>query len=277
MKLVTGIDDVGSMNARSEGWTFFTIPECFLGEFVTNATSVLNETKLEAFHGKAFARRFEKSYKRFLTLVRDTLSKGNASLLASTLLNEKWKTKYSEFCQRVISGAFSGAGIDEEALTQASVALATPLFTYQRLASGFPVGSSTRFEIDADSVTERLPQLALIVRANSIAPTTPIFAAYNAYRTQRFESSPSLDKGGIQVTSDEQSFLIQAADLFANFSVAYAFQKLGKHSKTGDLKAGIFADCFSDLLPNVDFEANVEISGEDLVLTADGSWTLYIR
>jgi len=50
------------------------------------------------------------------------------------------------------------------------------------------------------------------------------------------------------------------------FSVAYGFHRLGKRSNAGDPKARIFAECFGDVSQAFDFNANVEIVGEDLVL-----------
>ena len=62
MNFVTAIDDIGSMNARSEGWVYLTIPETYLVDYRARAAAILAKTKLEAFHGKDFARRFANSY-----------------------------------------------------------------------------------------------------------------------------------------------------------------------------------------------------------------------
>lgn len=276
VNLVTALDDYNSATARSEGWAFFSIPEPFVSEFVEKSSAILNKTKIKAFHGKKFERRFDVYYKDFLTLVRDTLSGTSESLLAVTLMNETWKQDYSGFCARLIEGGFSGAGLGDQLLTDGSIALATPLFTYQRLASHFPPDASTSFEIDADAVTTRLVDLVPMVSGKAIDPLIPISAAYRAYRNERFPSSPLLNAAGIQIRNDEDSFLIQAADIFANFSVAYTFRKLGFTSKTIELKADIFDSCFQDILPDDDLGLQVEKINDDLVLKHDGSWTLTI-
>jgi hypothetical protein len=109
----------------------------------------------------------------------------------------------------LIEGGLSGAGLSEKSLTQGSIALATPLFTYQRLASKFPPNTSTSFEIDADAVTTRLVDLVPMVNGQSINPLTPISAAYRAYRNERFPSSPLLNAAGIQIRNDEDSPLVE--------------------------------------------------------------------
>lgn len=276
MNLVTAVDDIGSMNARSEGWAYFTLPEAAVASFESGAAEIRARTKLSAFHGKTFVRRFADSYKALLTLVRETVSSSSPSLLAVTLLNDRWKADYFEFCSGIISNSFLSSEVNDDVLTRASIALTAPLFTFQRLASRLQPDAFTRFEIDSDSITSRFTEVQLIVHDHVIDPTTPIFAAYNAYRAQRFQASPILSRGGIHITEDENNPLIQAVDVFANFSIAYAMQQLGKQSKTGDLKAGIFGDCFADLLSETTYESHVEIAGDDLVLKADGAWTLSI-
>ena len=56
--------------------------------------------------------------------------------MACTLLGQDWKSDFEAFCNRVIGGAFSNAGIEAEAITEASKKIAAPIFTYQRLAEG---------------------------------------------------------------------------------------------------------------------------------------------
>jgi hypothetical protein len=277
MDLVVVVDDTGTMSACSQGWAYFTIPDSKREVFVARATEIIETSKLAGFHGKDFKRRFAKSYVQFLTIVREMLATECGSSLIVTLLNETWKTDYLQFCNRVISNAFVNAGIANDALTNASVALASSLFTFQRLAPGVATDRLTLFEIDSHSITEVLPGLELVIGGHSINPTTPIYACYNSYRNERFPRSPQLVKGSMKVLKDEDSFLIQAADLFANFSTAYAFQKLGKDSNTNNQKAGIFLDCFGDLIPDFDFQSNVSIIGDDLVLKENGAWTLCVN
>lgn len=273
MLYAAGVDDLGSATRKSEGWSYFVIPDAQVNRFREDAGAILSRTKLSAFHGKVFARRFKDQYLAFFTLIRDHLEKSSPSMLVTTLLNENWKADYSGFIDRTIAGGLGGADLENVELVTASQSLARPLMTFQRFAQSFPADAQVRFEVDDHLDTRDLSSLTPTRNGSVVDPLLPISAMYRMYRAQKFPGAPALLDRRISVLRDEQSFLIQAADLVGNFSVAFVRMKLGDESKTTVLKASIFHDVLGDILPECDYAANVEMRGSDLVLKTNGAWT----
>lgn len=274
MKSITGIDGIGTMSSRSEGWSYFSIPELLVSNFSENANDILKKSKLTSFHGKEFKRKKERYYREFLQLIKQTLTQGEESLIACTLLNESWKAEYVGFCSKLIKKSFTEADADIEHLIDTSSKLAAPIFSFMRLTENFVQTDSTIIEIDEDWVLEKFPDQKLIVAGHLIYGSIPIYAASNAYRKRFFPNSPRISKKGFRVLRDDESFMIQAADLFGNFALSYAFKCLGKKTKTNDLKAKIFVEEFDELKNSESITNNLEISKEDLILKQDGAFTV---
>ena len=126
---ITGIDDFGTMNAVSQGWTFVSFDEVLYVDFQTIAQDILRKSGLHSFHAKEFKRKKKCYYKDFLSLIKKTLSKGYSSVACATLLDESWKSDFREFTDNVVEGAFRKAGITDEKLISGSKFLAQPIFT----------------------------------------------------------------------------------------------------------------------------------------------------
>lgn len=276
-KFVTGIDDIGTMSGKSEGWTFISFHHDLLNDFNNTAKDILTRSRLKSFHAKEFKRNKSDFYLEFLNLIRSTLSKGTNSFLCCTLLDEEWKTQFRDFCDNVIDQSFQSAGIDNVEIIDASKKLAAPLFTYQRIASTKIAADFTSIDIDSDSVLKRIRNAKLIVNGKTIPSQLPICASLNAYKSKRFPSAPQIHQDSIMVLDDEESFLIQAADIFGNFSTALAFKTLGKQSKTNDVKCQLFLDVFGDLLDTSQISSVVGLAGDDLVLRESGSFTFCVN
>jgi hypothetical protein len=93
---------------------------------------------------------------------------------------------------------------------------------------------------------------------------------YEAYRKRQFSNSPPLTENGIKALWDEESYLIQAADVFGNFALSYVFKCLGKKSNTNDLKAKLFFEVFREQIQLFDFAPEFQIQGNDLVKKTEG-------
>jgi len=242
IKLVTGIDDIGTMNGKSEGWTILSFDEQYLQNFNESAQDILTRSKLKSFHGKEFKRKKSDYYEAFLSLIRSVIEKDKNSFLCCTLSDESWKNDFSSFCSSVISTSFNKAGIEDSKFVEAAEKLAQPMFTYSRRFPQYPSVILAFIDIDQDSILSRINSDKLIVNGSEISKDTPIFAAFNAYTGRQFPNSPKIERESIRVLQDENSFLIQAADMFGNFSTAFVAKNLGKDSKTNNLKA----DCFEN-------------------------------
>ena len=273
---ITGIDDIGTMSAKSEGWCYFSIPESLKSEFIDKSKKILSESKLKSFHGKEFKRKKVEYYKDFLCLIKNTLIKSDDTLLACTILSEKWKAEYIGFCTRLIEKSYSSTNINITHLIKTSSKLASPIFTFMRLAEKFKSTCSSIVEIDENSILRNFPGQTITAGDQTIDGSIPIYAASEAYRKRVFPNSPVISKSGIFVLRDEDSFFIQAADLFGNFSLSYAFKCLGKESKSNDLKSKIFAEVFKELATPERIVSALEISGDDLVLKDDGAFTVML-
>lgn len=266
---VTGIDDVATMNAKCSGWTFVSIEHALLSEFEKKAAQILQSAKLKSFHGKEFKRKKSDSYIEFLKLTRSILEKGNG-FASCTLLGQDWKTEFEAFCGSIVSGSFKDAGVPAGEVTEASKRIAAPLFTFQRLAAKKLQGGITLIQIDRHALIEQLSSSKVELSEAQISGQLPIVSALRAYGKKQFPNAPEIERDGIVICPDEDSFLVQAADIIGNFATALAFKKLGKNSNSNDLKCSVFEEAFGDILDPSDFPNSIVLNGDDLEL-AEGT------
>lgn len=272
---VTGIDDIGTMTGKCQGWTFVSFDAVFKSEFDRSAQLILTKSRLNSFHGKEFKRKKLDYYVEFLELIRRTLEKSNG-FLCSTLLRKNWKDEFGSFGDRLIESAFSNVGIQDDALISASKKISAPLFTYQRLSAARVNGGRTTIDIDSDSVLDKLPAANLIIDGIQIANQIPIYTALKAYGKRCFPTAPLIVKNQINVLPDEASFLIQAADVVGNFALAKLFQSLGKKTGTNDLKCGAFDQVFGEIVDTAGIIDYVKLTGDDIELIGNDAYTFSI-
>lgn len=264
-KFATGIDDIATMNGRCSGWTVVSIDLALLADFEEKANQILQAANLPSFHGKEFKRKKVDSYIQFLKLVRSTLEVG-PGFVACTLLGQDWKSDFDLFCNTVIGGAFSKAGIEAAAITEASKKIAAPLFTYQRLAAENCQGGTTIIYIDRHAFYNELNISELQLAGGRVSNQLPIIAALRAYGRERFPNAPEVQRENIVICPDEDSFLVQAADIVGNFATAFAFRQLGKCSNSNEAKCFAFEQVFGDILELTSFPNGLWLNGDDLVL-----------
>jgi len=269
-KFATGIDDIATMNASCSGWAIVSIDHALLADFEKNAKQILQAAKLPSFHGKEFKRKKVDSYVQFLKLVRSTLEAG-PGFVACILLGQDWKSDFEDFCNRVIGGAFSNAGMEAAAITEASKKIAAPLFTYQRLAAEQCQCGTTLIHIDRHVFYDELNSSEIQLAGGKMSSQLPIIAALRAYGRERFPNAPEVQRESIVICPDEDSFLVQAADIIGNFATAFAFRQLGKCSNSNEAKCSAFKQVFGDIQDLTSFPDGVRLNGDDLVLDSDAA------
>lgn len=266
-EFVTGIDDIATMNARCAGWTIVSFNKSSLGDFEAKAKAISKASGLKSFHANEFKRKKSDYYVQFLRLIRETLE-GSQGFVCCTLIGQDWKDEFESFCDRLIDSSFQQAGIALPSTIAASKRISAPLFTYQRIANSRCNGGTTLIHIDRDSVLDQLEENELVVSGEKISNQLPIVAALRAYGRERFPNAPEVDRESILIVPDEHSYLVQAADVIGNLSTALVFQRLGKRSKSNDLKCAAFMDAFGDIVGTLAPPIGVMMCGEDLELEA---------
>lgn len=277
IELVTGIDDFGTGTNLSQGWTFFCFEKQYLDTFNLKAKDILVRSKLNSFHGKDFRRIRSSYYKEFLFLVKNTLEESHNSFICSTLLNPEWKGSLGDFSSNLVGTTFQIAGINEADFIEASKKIATCLMTYQRITSNCIQSDSVQIEIDADSVLKAIHETVSKVGSLQIPIQSLLYIFLNKYKTERFPTAP--DISDIRVMNDEDSFLIQGADIFGNFSLSVASKALGHTSNSINEKEQIFSEVFGNIPNKSNLITGVELVGgqNEISLKHDGSFTLTIK
>jgi hypothetical protein len=251
------------------------LPKTEADKLESEVQQLLAATSLKAFHGKEYARRFESKYRAVFVALRDALGSGVASFAACTLLDESWKKEYLTFVGKVIPNALDDARASGDEAVAALTRLAAPLFTFQRIANEVLLeGGTAAIDVDADGSTRDIANYSFQARGHTIAAGKLIRPIYQASRASRFPCAPSLDYDALRVCPDEESALLQVADLLGNFAAAYVAFRLGRTSKTLTAKASIFEDVFGDLVKGADFSGAELAGGDDLRLKAAGAFTL---
>lgn len=254
-----GIDEFGT-GQSCNGWTYFCIPETYQRDFECKAKSILKKTKLNAFHGKEFKRKYISEYRDFLELILEHIKKSLQCKAINTLFAENFKKKFDLFCKKLVYDSFEIAGVKDDRLPQIMETYAPPLFTLARLHQELGPNVDMRLEIDYH---DNYGDLAVKIGNSSLEAILRRF--YNKYVELQFCNTPKLSsKDSIAIVGDEESFLVQSADLIANFSKAYIFSKLGRASKTNEAKSELFEQVFGDLINNWPL-GDFALDGDNLV------------
>jgi hypothetical protein len=268
--LVVGIDETATETQLTEGWSFFLLPAGAVANFATAGKAILAKAEISAFHGKKFRVRDADAYLQFLRLIRLQLQTHTPSILICSLMNEKWKGTFVPFAENLLQTAIAGASLHDLALFRILKTMVAPLLTLQRLTRGCSEPASIRIEIDADDIKRNFVHSRVAVRNATIHASVPPRGVYNGYRKRRFPKSSELERDSIDVVDDNDSILIQAADVFGNFSFG-GFVELGVRSKLRLKKSELLASAFGDILEPIDYQAKCRLRGADLELLTDGT------
>ncbi len=278
--LIVGIDETGSMGQMVDGWRFVILPSSHLPLFEEEVKKILNKSKLKTFHAKKFARRFQNEYKDFLALIKEFASSSSTALIGVVLNSEEWKKEYIDFAERLLAGVFKRVGIRNQNVIAITKVFAGALLQFQELTNRyrFPKQCTVTLLLDSDDTKRKIEGLSTIMEVQTdlknIIPKISIDIAYllkifyEKYRERQFPNSPRCKV--IRDLNDEDSFIIQAADVIGNFSLSYIFCQLGKDTKSNNLKASIYDEIYKDIVNPIEFFKTVEMVGDDLKLKIEG-------
>jgi|GEM_PF-895158 hypothetical protein len=284
--MIVGVDEVGTMQQKVDGWAYVLFSASVLSDFEKEACGLLNASHLDTFHAKNFTRRYDREYLHFLKLIKEYSMQSPSSLICVTLNSnveeDSWKKEFEGFCNNLVEKIYEGIGIDSQEVKDTAKEFIGSLFQFQEVADKyqFPIDSTVKLIIDSDKKKRRLSESIAAMKVQSdlkyIFPQIMIGAShvlnlfYGKYRDRQFPHSPRLITNGIKVLWDEESYLIQAADVIGNFTLSYIFKYLGKQSKSNDLKASLYEEVFSDQINSIDFSNDLEIDGNDLIKKTEG-------
>lgn len=271
-----GIDDIATNTGQCSGWTFFSISESHSSDFESEAKNIQMRSGLSSFHAKDFKRKKFVFYVEFLRLIKRYIESGDG-FACCTLLGKDWKDEFDNFSHNVIMNSFNQVGINNQDIIDASIRLASPLFTYQRIANSIYSGGKAKIYIDRDSILDRLHAQKFYIDNKLLPNQLPVVAGLRAYGEKLFPNAPAIEVDEISIVPDESSFLIQSADVLGNFYKAIVFKHLGETSKTNDQKCDAFRSVFGDILEGLNPPEQVTRSGDDLYLpTGAASFTFQI-
>lgn len=269
--LIAGIDDLGTGSQLSEGGAYFIINDNLSEQFSLEAMQILGNSALKSFHGKDYKRRFEDKYLDFLKLCRIYVEKSDISLIGVVLQNKEWKEQYRLFCERVIRNVYQQNFIHSVEVTDSSIFLSSPLFTLLHLMCNSTNEENLSILIDSHLRTKTFNSSEVEINSKKFKADEILSIIFKTYQEELFPNTPLLVKNKIEVVDDKSSFIIQAADIFGNFTLSYILFKLGYTSKTIIEKATIFSNVFGDFFDCVDIKDRIKITlNNEFELTYDG-------
>lgn len=237
MDLAVGVDDTATATQKSEGWAFIVLPQTSVSE-LQKAAALLSATP---FHATKCKKKNIGKYEKFLTAIRDVVSNNAPSLLAHVFDDPAWHTDLNQIAQTLVQ---TGQIQPDPAVETALNHVTPPLMTLQRITAGQNL-TNDRVEVwlDESGETQGFTSMKVGTQLVPISATAFSKALYNGYRKCNFPTAPEMVVDGLHVMPDDQSILIQAADVFGNFAAAYAAWKLGDTNR--QLKGEVFARVFN--------------------------------
>jgi hypothetical protein len=259
--LAVGIDDTATATQKSEGWAFVVLPQESASE-LGKAASLLSDT---AFHASKSKKRNIRKYEKFLAVVKDVVGMDAPSLLAHVFDDPLWHRDLKQIARSAVGIAQIQLDPRVEAALNHVI---PPLVTLQRItADPNMTNHSVEVWLDESGLTQDFSSMRVDSQPSPITATAFTKAIYNAYRKRNFPLAPEMASDGFHVAPDDQSILIQAADVFGNFAAAYAAWKLGA-TDIRRLKGEAFGRMFnspdvSQILPYLSLQGDrLEISLE---------------
>ncbi|MCK4787075.1 MAG: hypothetical protein KAV87_25175 [Desulfobacteraceae bacterium] len=270
MNLIVGADDIATGGQECAGWTYFILPERFYFDFIAQAKAILAKTILSTFHGKEYKPRFKSEYGEFLKLIMEFSKKSPQSLAMNMLLSRKCKTEFEAFSKRVIAKSYKNAGISNNKVVNAIQQYVTPLFSLLRATQSLGPNLAMQVELDNDIRFEDLDSFSFTSNNKTITAKWLLGELLNAYRNKCFPNSPIFNKNIVTSLDDENSVMVQAADVMGNFSMAYTFVQLGKVTEGRKQKAILMKNIFGKYIDKFDFSKHMKVKGEDIQLNSEG-------
>jgi len=249
-----GVDDFGS--GCFKGFSCIVISDDGAAKLESRGRAALYSIGLAEFHGSEFdPSRETKAYEAFADAIRDSLLVDDAYAAFQLCHQDLSREIFEEFAPRVASQALSHLMnlVPDFVLSKAGAlfSLARDLGQITH-CSGQIVGvqMDQSQEGDQQAGQERVG-LSGTLGAILTDAADALVRLVNAYKRQRFPTGPEI--GSLCVLDSRSSILVQAADVLANFGVAYVKSRLragGGSSYRETEKSRIFASVIpSSALP----------------------------
>jgi len=277
-----GVDEIATRTQKCEGFTFFCLPEQRVGDFEKEAIKILNDAGLEGFHGYKFNSgdtNCIKAYKDFLTLVSTYLNSNLQSFAVCRFFSSVSKKELSDICDTYVTKEI-GMHIGSNPIFAKTI---KPYFF--RLACLAAVSRELApevqmcVEMDTHDSLKNLNKMINNAGSDPVDIATVLKDLYNIYAKDLHSRTPVLPNDGIKVLDDNDSIMVQAADVIGNFAMANIFLNLGKKiSGNLEFKVKIFKEVFGDNVSAFDPGNKLTLCGDDFIISdVKGSLTFKIR
>lgn len=240
-----GVDDFGS--GCFKGFSCIVIRDAGVAELESRGNEALSDLGLAEFHGSEFdPARQAGAYEGFACAIRDSLLVGGGYAAFHLFHRDLFQQIFEKFASRVASRALTRLmnQAPDFALTKAGA-----LFSLARELGEIhhSAGQLVAVEMDQDQEGDEEAGLKPVALRGTLGAiftdtTDALVRIANAYRRQQFPNGPEI--GSLRVTDSKNSILVQAADVLANFGVAYVKSQIragGSSSCREAEKARIFA------------------------------------
>lgn len=271
-----GIDDIATGTRMCDGWTYFCLPDVYIGDFAQEARNIIKSPGLHGFHGKRYKDQFQDEYREFLKLIHKYGDMSLQTRNSCILFTQEHKQQLLDSGISILSATLTQSDVRPETAVKHLFPYVPPLLSLARLLPDLGPNMTMSVEMDDCGQANDMEQYIQRADGNTVTGRDLLNKMYNEYVAERAFTSPSLSSNGVAVMSDTKAFLIQAADVFGNFSMAYTFVRLGNESKSRKAKAALIQEVFGDRISEVDFSKQVSFVGNDLVLN-DGQESIIYR
>ncbi len=249
-----------------DGWTYFCLPDVYISDFAQEAENIIKSSRLHGFHGKKYTNQFQDEYREFLKLIRRYGDKSLQTRSACILFAKNYKQQLLAFGTDTLSASLVRSDVKPEIAIKYLFPYVPPLLSLARLLPELGPNITMCVEMDDCGQANNIEQHVQQTDGNLVTGQDLLNKMYNKYAAEKASTTPSLSPNGITVMNDTKSFLIQAADVLGNFSMAYTFMKLGNESKSRKARAALIEEVFGDRMSEIGISKQVSFNGDDLVL-----------
>jgi hypothetical protein len=260
--IVVGIDDFGTGTSSCIGWTFFLVPELYASAFENEARAILQPPALDVFHGKEYKRRFEAEYKAFLELISETIYKSLQCTAIHVLYRKDSLQELQQQWNRIVKDTIQASKIENDDVFDQLQPFLDPLFTLMQACSHVGPYSTIRAVIDDNNKRSDLTSINLKAGDQTVTASTILRPILNGWRQKNFPRTPEWTRPPVGVKRATDSMVIQAADVIANFSLAYAQAKLGRITKSSEAKVKLIQDAFGKSMGPFPFTELLELTDD---------------
>ena len=112
MKIIVGIDEIGTETQMCDGWCYFGLPEDYLNSFNIESDAIKQRNGISCFHAKKYQSSEKIAYEEFISLIEKYILDCPISIGSSYLYRKDWNMEMHNFSDRFFSGATARAGIE---------------------------------------------------------------------------------------------------------------------------------------------------------------------